>query len=177
MGVWQQISEALAAGEEPVVHLTYKMLSTRLRPEPPKRRGPQPKKKPSAFSLYSKTPTAGRKTHVHRCWNPYCRKRVHGRHVCNESCRLLAVEHLTAALTLISNSQEVHPVEDVPDVQIFDSDGSLQRPAAITAKGKDRDTRGRKPKGFRKTQQTTSDGGGKILQSLLGREGNGTKAG
>lgn len=151
MKIWETISETVKAGQDPVVVLSTKMLAAVVKPEPPKRRGVEPKKR-IAFSLYGKIPMAGRKTDIQRCWNPYCRKRITGRFVCNDGCRALAVEHLETALNLLAPREPLLPVvdEEIADVPIFDEQGRDRRAAeGDPAEGKGRGASGRRPKGYR----------------------------
>lgn len=173
MSVWDQIRASLKNNEDPVVHLTTKMLYRYLVPDEPKKKGPPPKKRLNAFSLYSRTPLAGRKTTTTRCWNPYCRNRVTGKYVCDETCKTMATIHLQAALTALHRSEVSGAVEEVPDVTIYDTEGRVARAGQITQREKNRDPRGRKPKGFRKTHETTSDGGSEIIKSLLSEDNDG----
>ena len=163
--VWEQIRDALRAGEDPLVYVSYSMLAKRA----PKRKGPAPKKRVGHFSLYSKTPMGARKTTIQRCWNPYCRKRIASRYVCNSGCLALAKEHLTTALSMLLDGS-VGPVEDVPDVPIFDEEGRDRTAAGRGEEKRPRSRRGRKPSGLRAGQPKAGDGGGKILQSLLSGE-------
>lgn len=169
MSTWDKIHEALAAGEDPVVNVTHDMLASRVVEKQPKKRGFAPKER-IRFSLYSKVPGEARKTDTQRCWNPYCRKRITGRFVCNQPCYNLAVEHLKTALELLRTSmltEEGESQEDVPNVPVYDAEGRLETASGATPKRKVRDRRGRKPKGYRKPQQAPSDRDGKLFQSFI----------
>jgi hypothetical protein len=172
MSVWNQIKKALEAGEDPVVILNYSMLATVVEPAAPVRRVPKVKKR-IHFSLYSKTPAAGRKTHTHRCWNPYCRKRITGRFVCNDGCRTLAIEHLQTALSLL-DCDETAPIrdEEIADVPVFDEQGLGRFPdgGKGRAGGKGKDPRGRKPKIFRARPKESSYAATKTTAEIFSRE-------
>jgi len=177
MGIWEQISQAVKEGEDPVVVLDYRMLSTVVRPEAPKRRGPAPKEK-VVFSLYGKIPMAGRSTYVQRCWNPYCRKRLNGRFVCNDGCKALAKEHLETALNLLGGGVQLPPVasEEIADVPIYDDQGRDRAAASRGGAGTRRDPRGRKPKGYRGPKANVR--GRKEVAALFGgKDGEGEETG
>jgi hypothetical protein len=167
VSVWDEIRDALRAGEDPVVHVSYRMLTKIVRPEK-KRKGPAPKRV-GTFSLHNRVPMGERKTDIHRCWNPYCKKRLSGRYVCGEGCRALAIEHFQTALNLLSPCS-VGPVQDVPDVPIFDDQGRDRLAAAREGAKAGRDRRGRKPKGLRAGQPKTSDGAREVILDLLSEE-------
>lgn len=136
------ILDALARGEAPEISLSYAEHLVR----PAKKTRERVPKKP-VFALYVSKPVAFSSSR-RRCWNPYCKKRLltNQQFVCGAGCHTMAVEHLTAALTLLEGKAiPVTDPKEVPDVTRYghiNESGFTRvpkgrRPAAVSAR-KDR---------------------------------------